>query len=52
MEEDEVIRKILKSLTPPFTKVAQMIQLLISCSKNFTKEIFPGGLEFVEVDLR
>ena len=34
--DDEVIWKILKSLTPPFKIVAQMIQLMIPYTKNFT----------------
>ena len=40
-EDDEVIWKILKSLTPPYKPVVQMIQL-ISCTKYFTKEILLG----------
>ena len=37
-EDDEVIWKILKTLTPPFKLVVQMIQLLISSTQDFTKE--------------
>ena len=35
--DDEVIWKILKIMTPPFKTVTQMIQLMIPCTKNFTK---------------
>ena len=41
----EVILKILKSLTPTFKSVAQMIQLMIPCTTNFTTETFLGRLE-------
>ena len=51
-EDDEVIWKILKTLTPPFKSAIQMIQLLISCTKDFTKETFLGRLEAVENELR
>lgn len=51
-EEDEAVWKILKILTPPFKQVAQMIQLLIPCSKDFTKEMLLGRSEAGEVDLR
>ena len=51
-EEYEAIWKILKILTPPFKKVAQMIQLLIPCTKDFIKETLLGRLEFMKVDLR
>ena len=51
-EEDEVVWKILKSLTPPFKQVAHMIQLLIPCTKDFTKEMLLGRLEVAEEDLR
>ena len=44
-EDDEVIWKILKSLTPPFESTIQMIHLLISCTKDFTKETYLGRLE-------
>ena len=50
--DDEVIWKILKSLTPPFKTIAQMIQLMIPCTKNFTKETLLGRLEAVELDLK
>ena len=50
-EEDEVVWKILKTLTLPFKQVAQMIQLLIPCTKEFTNEMFPRRLEAAEVDL-
>ena len=40
-EYDEVIWKILKSLTPPFKPIAKMIQLVMPC----TKEILLGRLE-------
>ena len=39
-EDDDVTWKLLKSLTPPFKSTIQMIQLLISCTKYFTKETF------------
>ena len=50
--DDEVIWKILKSLTPPFKSVAQMIQLMMPCTTNFTKETFFGRLEAVEFYLK
>ena len=50
--DDEVIWKILKSLTPPFKTVAQMIQLMIPCTTNFTKETFLGRLETKKFDLK
>ena len=49
---DEVIWKILKSMTPPFKSVAQMIQLMIPCTANFTKETFFGRLEAAEFYLK
>ena len=49
---DEVIWKILKILTPPFKSVAQMIQLMIPCTTNFTKETLLGRLEATEFDLK
>ena len=51
-EDDEVIWKILKSLIPFFKSVVQMIQLLISCTKDFTKKILFGRIEVVENELR
>ena len=51
-EDDEVIWKILKTLTPPFKSIVQMIQLLISCTKYFTKERLLGRLEAVETKLK
>ena len=51
-EDDEVIWKILKTLTPPFKSIVQMIQLLISCTKDFTKEKLLRRLEAVENELR
>ena len=50
--DDEVIWKILRSLTPPFKTIAQMIQLMIPCTENFTKETLLGRLEAIELDLR
>ena len=50
--DDEVIWKILKSLTLPFKIVAQMIQLMIPCTENFTKETLLYRLEVVELDLK
>ena len=50
--EDEVIWKILKSLTPPFKIITQMIQLMIPCTKNFTKETLLGKLEATNFDLK
>ena len=44
--------KILKSLTPPFKIVTQMIQLMIPCTRNPTKETLLGRLEVVELDLK
>ena len=46
-EDDVVIWKILKRLTPPFKIVVQMIHLLISYTKYFTKETLLGRLEVV-----
>ena len=51
-EDDEVIWKILKSLTSPFKPTVQMIQLLISCTKDFTKETLLGRLEAIENELK
>ena len=51
-EDDEVIWKILKALTPPFKSVVQMIQFLISCTNYFTMETLLRRLEAVENDLR
>ena len=51
-EDDGVIWKILKSLTPPFMPIAQMIQLVMPYTKDFTKQIFLGRLESIEVNLR
>ena len=51
-EDDEAIWKILKTLTPPFKSAVQMIQLLISCTRDFTKETLLGRLEVVENELR
>ena len=51
-KDDEVIWKILKSLIPPSKLVVKMIQLLISCTKYFTKETLLGRLEVVENELR
>ena len=50
--DDEVIWKILKSLTWPFKIVAHIIQLMILCTTNFTKETLIGRLEVVEFDLK
>ena len=50
--DDEVIWKILKSLTPPFKTVAQMIHLMIPYTTNFTKETLLGRLEAAEFDLK
>ena len=50
--DDEVIWKILKILTPPFKTITQMIQLMILCTKNFTKETLLGRLEAVVLDLK
>ena len=50
--KDEVIWKILKSLTPPFKIVAQMIQLMIPCTENFTKETLLGRLEVAKLGLK
>ena len=49
---DEVIWKILKSLTPPFKTIAQMIQLMIPCTENFTNETRLGRFEAEELDLK
>ena len=51
-EDDEVIWKILKTLTPPFKLAVQMIQLLIYCTKYFTKETLLGRHKEVENELR
>ena len=51
-DDDEIIWKKLKTLTPPFKSAIQMIQLLISCTKDFTKEKLLGRLEVVENELR
>ena len=42
---DEVIWNILKSLTPLFNTITQMIQLMIPYTTNFTKEILLGRLQ-------
>ena len=49
--DNEVIWKFLKSLIPPFKIITQMIQLMIPCTKNFTKETLLGILEAIELDL-
>ena len=49
---DEVIWRILKSLTPPLKTITQVIQLMIPCTKNFTKEIFLGRFKAAEFDLK
>ena len=51
-EEDEVMWKILKTLTPPFKQISQMIQLLIPYAKDFIGETLLGRLEAMDVDLR
>ena len=51
-DDNEFLWKILKTLTLPFKSLVQMIQLLISCTKDFTKEKFLGRLEVVENELR
>ena len=51
-EYDEVIWKTLKTLTPPFKLAIYMVQLLISCTKYFTKETLLGRFEVVENELR
>ena len=50
--DDEVIWKILKTLTPPLKPSIQMILLLISCTKDFKNETFLGRIEAVENELR
>ena len=50
--DDEVIWKILKSMTLPFKTIAQMFQLMIPCTTNFTKETFLGRFEAIEFDLK
>ena len=50
--DDEVIWKMFKSLTPPFKTIRQMIQLMIPCTENFTKEILLGRLEATKLDLK
>ena len=42
----------MKTLTPPFRKVSQMIQFFIPCIKEFTKETLLGILEAIEASLR
>ena len=51
-EDDDVIWKILKSLTRSVKPTIQMIQFLISCTKGFTKETLLRRLEVVESELR
>lgn len=51
-DDGEVIWKILMILTPLFKKIVKMIQLLISCTNDFTKELLLGRLEVVENKLR
>ena len=36
-DEDEIILKILKKLTPPFKKTVQMIEQVMPCTEKFTK---------------
>ena len=38
-DEYEIIWKILKTLTPPFKKTTQMIQLVMPYTKDFTMEM-------------
>ena len=42
----------LENSNTTFQEVAQMIQLMIPYTKNFTKETFLGRLEAVEFDLK
>ena len=51
-QDDEVIWKILKSLTPSFKSIAQMIQLEMPCTKDFTKETLLEILESEKVNHR
>ena len=37
---------------PPFKTITQMIQLMIPCTKNFTKETMLGKLEVANFDLK
>ena len=51
-EEDEVMWKIVKTLTPLFNQIAQLIWLVMPRTKDFTKENFLGRLESLEVEMR
>ena len=50
--DDEVIWTNLKTPTPPFKTIAQMIQLMIACIEKFTKETLLGRLEAEKLDLK
>ena len=51
-QDDEVICKIQKILTPPFKQETEMIQLVMPCTKYFTKETLLRRLESLEEELR
>ena len=51
-EDDEIIWNILKTLTPPFKKVAMMIEHMIPCVDKFSKETLLGRLEVEKVTLK
>ena len=42
----------MKSLSPPFKKKTQMIQLVMPCTKDLTKETFLRRLESIEEEIR
>ena len=44
-QDNEILWKILKTWTPPFNKVAKMINVLILYTKKFTREMFLGRLQ-------
>lgn len=50
-DEDEIISKILKTLTPLFKKTTMMIELVIHCIEKISKETLIGRLVSREVSL-
>lgn len=50
--KNELIWKILRTLTHAFKKITQMIEQVIPCTINFTRETLLGRLEVSEMNLR
>ena len=50
--EDEIVWKILKTLTPTYRQIAQMIKQVILLTKDFTRETLLGKLQSIEMSMR